>query len=179
MNFKDIQKGFIVYILHKGKDGIKATQGRVVDKSDPHLQQQPSSYSAMNNLPQFNPMQALVVDVTIEEDGMAKTYCIPENLSVTYADDMVLATDKDCIIREVQAQLARSEEHIKQTPIEEKKCKACKEILETWDPVFKERRESDNRITKIEEQVNEMKKDMQNSMNCLNSKFDSLLKKLE
>nr|DAH23874.1 MAG TPA: hypothetical protein [Bacteriophage sp.] len=36
----------------------------------------------------------MVIDVTIESNGKTATYTIPENLSVTYAGDIVLSTDK-------------------------------------------------------------------------------------
>jgi hypothetical protein len=36
----------------------------------------------------------MVVDVTIEANSKTATYSIQENLSVTYAGDVVLSTDK-------------------------------------------------------------------------------------
>ena len=35
----------------------------------------------------------MVVDVTIELNSKTATYTIPENLSITYAGDIVLSTD--------------------------------------------------------------------------------------
>ena len=40
----------------------------------------------------------MVIDVTIESNGKTATYTIPENLSVTYAGDIVLSTDKQGLI---------------------------------------------------------------------------------
>ena len=173
--FKDIKSGSIVYVLITDKSHIKATQGKVTHKADPRL-----NSSLTQNLTNFSAsalsqMQERVIDATIEIEGVSKTYCIPENLSVTYADGLIISTEREGIIREVQAQKNLSEEHIKQTPFEEEKKKQCDEILENWDPVFKEKRETEQRFSEMERRMSKFEE----GQNRMNENFEKFLKKFE
>lgn len=171
MTFKEIKRGFPVFILHKNGEDVKAAEGKVTNVSDPHLPQNfnPSSPSA------YNQMQQLMVDITIEENGTTNTYCIPENLTVTYAGEMVLATEREGILREVQALVTQDDEHIKAVPMHEKRRAACTAILEKWDTAYKERKENDQRFKGIENCIS----GLENRMGGLENKLDILLKKLE
>lgn len=173
IQFKDIKSGSYVYVLITDKNHIKATQGKVTQKAEPRLPmpQNLTSFSATS----FSQMQERVIDATIEIEGVAKTYCIPENLSVTYADGLIISTEREGIIREVQAQKTRSEEHIRQTPCEEEKKKQCDEILENWDPVFKEKRETDLRFSEMEKRMSKFEE----GQNRMNENFEKFLKKFE
>lgn len=174
MTFKEIKRGFPVYVLHKNGEDIKAAEGRVVNASDPHLPQN-NAFNPANPSPSFNQMQQLMVDVTIEEGGETKTYCIPENLSVTYAGDIILATEREGIIREVQALVTQDDEHIKAVPMHEKRRAACGVILEQWDTAYKERKDNDKRFKGIENCIT----GLDTRMGGLEDKLDRLLKKLE
>lgn len=88
MLFKDMKPGYPVYILQK-EDGLKPVQGKVINVSQPYFpQMQPGQ------MPSQNTMQRMT-DVTIEANGRTNTFAIPETLSVTYAGNMVLSTDRD------------------------------------------------------------------------------------
>lgn len=56
----------------------------------------------------------MVVDVTIEANSKTATYSIPENLSVTYAGDVVLSTDKQGLIAEVEQMKNTAERYLSQ-----------------------------------------------------------------
>lgn len=83
MAFKDVKQNYSVYILNK--QDITITDGKVISVGFPHLD--------LNTKPAMGQSQ-MVVDVTIEANSKTATYSIPENLSVTYAGDVVLSTDK-------------------------------------------------------------------------------------
>ena len=171
MTFKEIKKGFTVYILHKGEDGVKATQGKVIDVIGPHIP--PSSMpNGQFTASQLTMMQQMVVDIVVEENGAKTSYSIPESLSVTYADNIVISTDREGIVREAQAMFNHSDEIIKAVPLHEKIKKDCTAILESWDNSFKERRENEVRFKKLEDNVNQR-------IGGIESKLDLLLKKLE
>lgn len=171
ISFKEIKRGFPVFILHKNGEDVKATEGKVVNVSDPHL---PQNFNPSNPTA-YNQMQQLMIDVTIEEDGATNTYCIPENLTVTYAGDIILATEREGIIREVQALVTQDDEHIKAVPMHEKRRAACSAILEQWDTAYKERKENDQRFKDIETHIS----GLDTRMGGLENKIDLLLKKLE
>lgn len=56
----------------------------------------------------------MVVDVTIEANSKTATYSIPENLSVTYAGDVVLSTDKQGLMAEVEQMKNTAEKYLSQ-----------------------------------------------------------------
>ena len=58
----------------------------------------------------------MVVDITIESSNKTATYTIPENLSITYAGDIVLSTDKICLAREVESMKNTAEKIIESVP---------------------------------------------------------------
>lgn len=166
MTFKDIKKGFTVYILHKSDDGVKASQGKVVDVAGPHLPA--NAFNPNFTSAQLTQMQQMVMDIVVEENGSKTSYAIPDTLSVTYADNIVIATDRDGLIREVQAMFDHSDEQIKAMPRLEKMKKDCTAILETWDNSFRERRDNDNRFKGLETRIG-----------GLEDKLDLLIKKFE
>ena len=100
MFFKDIKQNYPVYILNK--QDVSFSKGKVTSVSLPHMDNS-------------NPMVIgkSVIDVAIEVDGKSATYTIPENLSIVYAGDIVLSTDRDGIMREVEAMKSSSEQAIK------------------------------------------------------------------
>lgn len=149
MIFKDIKQNYPVYILDKQE--VTLTQGKVTSVSFPHIDTNMPSYNSVSN-PQ------MVVDVTIEANGKAATYTIPESLSITYAGNLILSTDKQSLINEVEAlkngaeQVLASVEHNK-TIVEK-----AGALLSEMNPVYKEKQETEKRLTKMEGDVSEIKK---------------------
>lgn len=68
MIFKDIKSGYPVYMLDRGK--MEAVTGKVVGVSGPR-------YMQMQGIQQTQ----IVVDITIETEGVSQQYAIPESLS--------------------------------------------------------------------------------------------------
>ena len=101
MAFKDVKQNYSVYILNK--QDITITDGKVISVGFPHLD--------LSIKPAMGQSQ-MVVDVTIEANSKTATYSIPENLSVTYAGDVVLSTDKQGLMAEVE-QMKNTAEQIR------------------------------------------------------------------
>lgn len=99
----------------------------------------------------------MLVDVTIETAGRTATYSIPENLSVTYAGNLVLSTDKDGISREVEAAKNSAEQALKQVEQQRKIVERSTALLSELNPVYREKKETEERFSKIETSVSEMK----------------------
>lgn len=158
MLFKDLQKGYPVFLLDRTE--ITAKQGKIVDVSRPHFDNQNPTNTQM------------VVDVTIELDGKVQpVFVIPENSPVAYTDKLILSPDRDSILREVQAIMSRNEEELKLIPVREKTVKQCQSIIEEWNPAIRQQRETDERMTKMEEAVGKLRSDV-------NDKFDKIMQKL-
>ena len=145
MLFKDLKIGYPVYIFHK--DGEKRiTQGKVTAISPSRLPQTPS----------IQTMQ-LVVDVTIDDGGSSRTYAIPDNTSVTYTNGLVLSTDRDGVIREVEILRNQCAEELAKIEEYRKSVSECEKILTEWNPVFREKRETEERFSKLETSMSDLK----------------------
>ena len=145
MLFKDLKIGYPVYIFHK--DGEKRiTQGKVTAISPSRLPQTPS----------LQTMQ-MVVDVTIDDGGSSRTYAIPDNTSVTYTNGLVLSTDRDGVIREVEILRNQCAEELAKIEEYRKSVSECEKILTEWNPVFREKRETEERFSKLETSMSDLK----------------------
>lgn len=155
MLFRELKQDYPVYGLYKG-DELKVVTGKVVNVSQSHLE----------NVPMTMPGQIIpkpgqmVIDVTLEVEGVTNTYSIPENSSFVYAGNLALATDKDVIVKEVEVIKNQSEEALSKVEYHQNRAEKCKEILASWNPVFKEREDNEKRFSKIEGDVNEIKSDL-------------------
>lgn len=145
MLFKDLKIGYPVYIFHK--DGEKRiTQGKVMAISP-------------SRLPQLQSMQTMqmVVDVTIEDSGFSRTYTMPDSTSVNYANDLVLSTDRDGVLREVEILKNQCAEELTKVEDYKKTVSECEKILAEWNPVFREKRETEERFSKLESSMVDLK----------------------
>lgn len=141
MLFKDLKVGYPIYILHKSGEK-RVSQGKVTAISPSHLPQAPS----------LQAMQ-MVVDVTIEDEGTTRTYTTTDTISVTYASDLVLSTDKEGIIREVEILKNQCVEELAKHDDYTKSVEAYDKILTDWNPVFREKKETEERFSKMENRI--------------------------
>ena len=139
-----MKPGYAVFFFDK--EEVKAYQGKVVSVAVPRYDA--PVFGHMNA-----PQQGMVVDVTVESEGSAKTYTIPESSSVAYAGKLVLASDKADIIREVEAVKAASEDALGKMDKHRQVVERCSAVLEEMNPAIAEKREQERRIEGIESEV--------------------------
>lgn len=144
MLFKDIKQNYPVYILDK--QNVSFVQGKVTSISLPHMD---------NSNPMV--MGKSVIDVTIDVEGKSATYAIPENLSIVYAGEIVLSTDRDGIMREVEAMKSSAEEDIKNVEKHKMIIEKSTSLLTELNPIFKEKQENEKRLSKMENSIEELK----------------------
>lgn len=146
MFFKDIKQDYPVYILDKQQ--LTISQGKVLSIGFPRadLLQRPSTNPA-----------PIVVDVTIQNGDKSATYTIPENLSITYAGDIVLSTDKEGLVHEIEALKNRAEQVLQSIDKQKEILEKANVLLADLNPVYKEKKETDLRFSKIETSISEMK----------------------
>ena len=144
MLFKDIKQNYPVFILNKQE--VSFAQGKVTSVSLPLMDKS-------------NPMVMgkSVIDVAIEVDGKNATYAIPENLSIVYAGDIVLSTDRDGIMREVEAMKSSAEQAIKNVERQRMIAEKSSSLLVELNPVYKEKQENEQRLSKMENSIEELK----------------------
>ena len=144
MQYKDMKQGYPVYFFDK--EAVKAYAGKVVSVAVPR-------YDAPKFGAPAQPSTGMVVDVTIEAEGATRTYTIPEASAVTYAGALVLSTDRDGILREVESLKASATEALAKVDHYREALAKCDTILEELNPALAERREQDRRIGGIEAEV--------------------------
>ena len=158
MTFKDLKPGYQVYILRKDIEGFNVNTGKVVNISPSRFPQSQGNFQAMQ----------MVVDVTIEENGASKTYTTPDSLSVTYAgNELVIATERDGILREVENIKAQSEEELSKTEQRRNAVAQCEKILMEWNPVLAEKKRQEERIGTLEKGMGELKEMVRTLVNKL------------
>lgn len=101
MEFKNIQRNHPVYLLDK--QTVEVKEGKVVD-NQPHINTGIATISSSGQS---------MRDVTIEVEGKQTIYTIPEHLGVTFAGEIVLATDKADLLPEVGKLVNEADEIIK------------------------------------------------------------------
>lgn len=145
MLFKDLKQNYPVHIFDK--QNVEYIQGKVTSVSLPRMQM--PNMNSLNN--------SMVVDITIDAGGRSATYTIPEGLSVTYAGNLVLSVEVDGVLKEIEAMKNTAEQVLnsveKQKEIKKKTC----ELLVELNPVYKEKKDTEERFNKIETSVSEMK----------------------
>lgn len=147
MLFKDLKIGYQVYILHKGDD-IKVGVGKVTAVSPPRFPQTQGNFQTMQ----------MVIDVTIEENGESRTYTTPDSLSVTYAgNELVIATEREGILKEVETIKAHNEDELSKVATRRALVEQCERVLAEWNPQFKEKRETEERFSKLETSMADLK----------------------
>lgn len=156
MTFKEIKQGYPVYILDK--DALKVVQGKVTGVSFPRIDTQQCG------------MQT-VVDVSIEANGVAATYTIPDGSAVAYSKSLVLSTDQRCLIAEVEKMKADAENIL--SSVERQKNIVCRaeELIAELNPSFKERRETERRFEQIESHVQDMGGKLDQLIQMMQAKF--------
>lgn len=89
-------------------------------------------------------------DVTLECQGKRMTYTIPEMLSVTYASDLVLSTDREGLTEEVGRMKAEAEKALANTERNKRTVERAEELLAELNPHVRERQETERRFKSIE-----------------------------
>ena len=154
--FKDIKQNYPVFIFNK--QDLSVVQGKVVATTFPHVDMNSAQKVTPTALSPTSPLGTqMVVDVTIEAGGKTATYTIPESLSVTYAGNMVLSTDREGIAREVEALKSSAEQVLSSIGRQKEIVEKTTSLLAELSPVYKEKKETEERFSAIEETVTGVK----------------------
>lgn len=147
MTFKELRPNNPIHLLDKS-EGIAYILGKVLNVGQPRFEAQP-----MPNPTGMPAMQvpSMVVDVTVEANGKTDTYKLDENASVAAVGTVLISTDKEGIIREVDATIAHCEQYFADKERMEKTYEQSKQLKSELDSAFKEKQEIENRFKKLED----------------------------
>lgn len=141
MLFKDLKSGYPIYIFDRDK--VTFTQAKVLSVTPPHFD---SHYG--------NPTE-MVVDVAIE--GFDKPYTFKENTDTGYINNLVVSIDRDRALLEVENLQTQSEQAWDKRETFKETAEKCAKIRAEYSPAFKEKKETEERFTKLEGSVSELK----------------------
>lgn len=144
MYFKDLKQNYPVYILDK--QTLTLTQGKAVAVGFPRMEMNPAAGKS-----------GMVVDVSIVADGKTANYVIPENLSVTYAGNLVLSVDRQGLAGEVESMKVTAEQAIASVEQQKKILEKSTTLLAELNPTYREKQETEQRFSKIEASMGELK----------------------
>lgn len=144
MLFKDIKQNYPVYILDKSN--LTLSTGKATQVPFPRV-----------DMNQKTGKTETVVDITIEANGKTATYVIPENLAVTYAGNLILATDKMSLASEIEAMRNTAEQIIASVDHQKEILSKSEALLAELNPVYKEKQETEKRFSEMEKSVKELK----------------------
>lgn len=156
ITFKEIKQGGIVHVLDK--DAMTARPCKVQAVSFPHIdiQQQPS--------------QGMVVDVTLEMDGKVATYVMSETASVTFAGNLVLATEQQALCATIE-QMKQDAERILASVEQQKEVLArADKLLTSLNPALRERQQTEQRFRALESNVSSVDEKVDKLLRLLESK---------
>lgn len=152
--FKDMTPGQSVFALMKGEE-LKYCEGSIVSVGQQRMEMpQPVAGQMPLQVPSFKN----VVDVTYSLDGKNYTDAVDVTASVFPTDKpgvlSMVATDKEAVVRELQATLRTSENYLKEAerevPKRTKCVEDCKKLIALLDTDYRERQQTEERFAKIE-----------------------------
>lgn len=143
MYFKDIKPESSIYVYNRKETTLQPA--RVVSVSTPHLD------SNMRQQQSYNNAMQMYVDVVLDINGNTTApYVCPENSEIVYAGDLVMTPDITPILREIESAKNTAQQSLAQREALEERVKKCDELLAQYNPAFREKREMDSRLTKVE-----------------------------
>lgn len=139
IQFKDIRAGHTLHLFDKEKK--EYTPSKVESVKPP--------YFATTGVQKM-------VDIAVLVGGESKTYAVPEDASVAYANTLMIATDKEQVKLEVQSVRGAAEARLKSHDSDVACVERCDKVLEQLDESIAEKRETERRFASIEQKLNEL-----------------------
>ncbi len=148
MQFKDITPGHAIYILDK--QAMTLAHCKVREAGRPYLEPVQQSLGGINRTAK------MVRDLTVDDNGRITSYTIPEDLSIAYSGNLILATDTTWILGELKAFKAEQEEILASVDRRKAALDKATALMADLDPSVKEKQETDKRLGNMEEAIKEM-----------------------
>lgn len=154
MLFKDLKANYPIFIFNR--DSITVEEGKVVNIGIPHYDIH------------YNTNDGMVTDFAIKIGDIVKTYTFKDSSEVGYSDNLVISPNREAILREVEVLKEQTEQQLKLVETNKKTLEKCVSILATFNPALKEKKETEERFSKLETSVGDIKQMLSNLMNKLN-----------
>lgn len=138
MKFKELKKGFPVYILNK--DTIEYSQGKVIQDATP---------PRISNI-------TMVVDVSIEQSGTTKIWTLGSDLEVAQTDNTFISTDKNIIVTMLKSMQQEYDNYLKGVENVKDKLSKVNKLVGELDVTYKQQQQTEARFSRIEDSIKVM-----------------------
>lgn len=159
MTFKELKQGYPIHILDKDKLMVK--QAKVQNTSFPRVDA-------------IQGQRQMVVDITVEHNGSTATYTMPEDSCLVYASNLVIATEPQGLIVEVEKMKSEAEHILASVDHQKEIVEAADELLAKLNPAFKEKRETEQRFEQMEKRMNKVDDNISQLLSLVKSKMQSI-----
>lgn len=141
MNFKELKKGFPVYIINK--DTVEYSQGKVAQDATP---------------PRLNATfaQPMVTDVSIESNGVTKIWTLPADQKVAEMqtdNNIIIATDKSTIVAMIKSIQTECETYLQGIELNQKRLETSKKLIAELDVTYKQQQQTEERFSRLEQSI--------------------------
>lgn len=150
MIFKDIKQGDAIYLFDR--NDISVQTGKVTAVGGSHAGK-------------YNNTFEMVVDITIDVDGKSQTYTFKDSNEVSYTGQIMITPNRDNIIREVKQLKSQAEDVLKNVEKSKVTIEKCSTLIADFDPIYKERKQNDERYSKLESEIASIKEMITNLAN--------------
>lgn len=144
MNFKELRKGFPVYILNK--ETVEFNQGKVTQDATP---------------PRLNTTfgQPMICDVAIESKGVTKIWTLPADQKVAEMQsdsNVIISTDNVAIIAMIKNIKQECETYLQGVDINQNRLELAKKLIAEQDVTYKQQQETEERFNRLEKSIEGM-----------------------
>lgn len=155
MNFKELKKGFPVYVLNK--QTLEYSQGKVIQDATP---------------PRLNTNfgQSLLTDVSIESNGQSKIWTLPADQKVAEMqsdNEVIISTDKNTIVTMIKSINSECQSYLDGVESYQNRLELSKKLIAELDVTYRQQQQTEERFTRIE-----------NAIENINDKLDNTLSKI-
>ena len=157
MNFKELKKGFPVYILNK--DTIEYCQGKVNQDATP-----PRIGTIIGS--------SMIVDVSIESEGQVKIWTLPadQSLAEMQSDaNIVIATDKAALVSILKSIESECNTYLEGVDGRKQKLEVAKNLIAELDVVYKQQQQTEERFVRIEQSIGGIESTLSKILKAVNN----------
>lgn len=162
MNFRELRKGFPVYIINK--DTVEYSQGKVIQDATP---------------PRLNGTfgQPMLTDVSIESNGTTKIWTLPADQKVAERQNdsnVIISTDKVAIIAMIKSINNECELYLQGVEQNQKRLERTKKLIAELDITYKQQQQTEERFNRIEQSIEGINKQL-SSVKSMESTLSEIL----
>lgn len=149
--FRDLKAGDTLYVFNR--QTLELTTHKIVSVSLPRIEKVGMSTSS-------------VVDVNVENT----TYTLVDSSEIGFNGNLVISYDTKLVSREVENRLANNKHGIASVDTLKAEVPKLEEIIDMLNPEIKEKKQTDERLSSLEKQMDNINDSLKQILNAMNVK---------